>query len=354
MAVDLVVFSTLSRLQRIGSQMLTKFREETDAAVDAVRASANSRFQEVVDEASRLVNEEFEAIMQAIEDRRRVNEQRMGRLREQLASVTAQLDAVRRVQAMQAAFQSQEEAVARRGNLQEEAMLQQLKQRVRFLWQQRDEMSGGLQLPSQQRATIEFLSRSIKSASYSQRLFFTLKDQLQTLRERARREDEAALSHRTAVKQFADAAHRMTGGRAIMQASQIDANYRRPSTAAAVDHAYHSARSQQPSGQYGTSLADIANSPLSTFGLAEEPVTSTQRRHQQHQELGHGSTATSARSAVGQGSYTGQFQQQKPQYGQLDLVRSAQPLVRGASFAERLAAGVDASDAPAAAYFQPI
>ncbi len=302
--------------QRLGSAMLVKFREETEAAVDAVRASADGRYQEVLDEVHRLVNEEFEAIMRAIEEKNRVNEDRTARLREQLAITHAQLDAVRRLHAMQAAFHAagspDKRELARHAassSLEEESMLHELKRRVRGLWAEREELlaSSGLATRSHTRDKQAFLTRALRAAPFSTRLYHALKDTLHATEARARDQEALEAARLAAARQFADAAHVMTGGRAVLSlggpkqgGSAHQAQHAQHAHQAQYAHQAHAApitspRVQTGGGGLGTfkvpgssgggggaaggasagsrftnlSLAELASSPISSFGLSD-------------------------------------------------------------------------------------
>jgi chemotaxis protein MotB len=222
--------------ERIGSQMLVRFREETEVAVESIRASATQRFQLVVDEVAALVSEEFDMLVSSIEQQRSANEERVARLREQVALLAAQVEAVRRVSAAQAALQRGEASGQHQARLQEETRLQQLKQRVRRLWQERD---GDVALPSAQRTKLGFLLRAVRSAPFSARFNAVLLQHMRDARDRRVRRDADADAARAARDEFAGAAAHITGGRASVSFRGVGGG---------------------SSGRAGASLAEIASS----------------------------------------------------------------------------------------------
>jgi hypothetical protein len=203
--------------ERIGSQMVLKFREETEDAIEAVRSSATQRFQQVVDEVASLVSDEFDVLVSSIESQRSANEARVAKLREQSALITAQIEAIKKVSVMQSSMNRTSDDNLRssgpqlQARLQDEARLQQLKQRVRRLWDDRDD---GLTLPSSQRAKLTFLLRAVREAPYSARLYSVLQHHARNEQERRDRRDSdmaAAIAARNSLGVTASLA---SGGRA--------------------------------------------------------------------------------------------------------------------------------------------
>ena len=95
--VEAIQAAAALEADKLGQALLAKYREETEALAEAVRATAQSRFQEAVDDAGRVVSAEFDAVMGAMETRRALNAERARVLQEQLAVVDAQLAAMRRL-----------------------------------------------------------------------------------------------------------------------------------------------------------------------------------------------------------------------------------------------------------------
>ena len=203
--------------ERIGSQMVLKFREETEDAIEAVRSSATQRFQQVVDEVASLVSDEFDVLVSSIESQRAANEARVAKLREQSALITAQIEAIKKVSVMQSSMnRNSDENIRSSGpqlqaRLQDEARLQQLKQRVRRLWDDRDD---GLTLPSSQRAKLTFLLRAVREAPYSARLYSLLHQHSRNAQERRLIRDSDMSAAIAARNSLAGAASLASGGRA--------------------------------------------------------------------------------------------------------------------------------------------
>jgi len=203
--------------ERIGSQMVLKFREETEDAIEAVRSSATQRFQQVVDEVASLVSDEFDVLVSSIESQRAANEARVAKLREQSALITAQIEAIKKVSVMQSSMNRNSDDNIRssgpqlQARLQDEARLQQLKQRVRRLWDDRDD---GLTLPSSQRAKLTFLLRAVREAPYSARLYSLLHQHSRNAQERRLIRDSDMSAAIAARNSLAGAASLASGGRA--------------------------------------------------------------------------------------------------------------------------------------------
>jgi hypothetical protein len=206
--------------ERIGSQMVLKFREETEDAIEAVRSSATQRFQQVVDEVASLVSDEFDVLVSSIESQRAANEARVAKLREQSALITAQIEAIKKVSVMQSSINRNSDDNIRssgpqlQARLQDEARLQQLKQRVRRLWDDRDD---GLMLPSSQRAKLTFLLRAVREAPYSARLYSLLHQHSRNAQERRLIRESDMSAAMAARNSLAGAASFVSGGRAQLR-----------------------------------------------------------------------------------------------------------------------------------------
>jgi hypothetical protein len=206
--------------ERIGSQMVLKFREETEDAIEAVRSSATQRFQQVVDEVASLVSDEFDVLVSSIESQRAANEARVAKLREQSALITAQIEAIKKVSVMQSSMNRNSDDNIRssgpqlQARLQDEARLQQLKQRVRRLWDDRDD---GLMLPSSQRAKLTFLLRAVREAPYSARLYSLLHQHSRNAQERRLIRESDMSAAMAARNSLAGAASFVSGGRAQLR-----------------------------------------------------------------------------------------------------------------------------------------
>lgn len=110
--VDLARASAVAEADRLGQSMLARYRAEVEAAVEAIRAGANGRVQDAVDEAGKRVSSEFEALTSAMADKSKQNDERTARLRERIAEVDAQLDSARKAAAVEAAIAATKAATA--------------------------------------------------------------------------------------------------------------------------------------------------------------------------------------------------------------------------------------------------
>jgi hypothetical protein len=202
--------------------MISRFQDETEEAIATLRGAAELRFKEIVEAPSHQVSEEFEDIMQSLESKRRANVARAAALREQLVAVTAQLNAVARAGAgaeraagaRHAAFLAGARDPARAAA---ELELLRLKQAVRGLWRGAAAGGGaGDGAGAGAADKIIFLSRALKAARFSPRLYSALLAHARSLRANA---DRATASSRAVDS--ARAAYRATAQRMAAAAAQL-------------------------------------------------------------------------------------------------------------------------------------
>jgi hypothetical protein len=204
--------------ERMGQTLIARAQAEAAAAVEAIRGSAHSRFQEVVDEASRQVSEEFDAITAALEERSAVNADRLARVREQLAIVNSQLMAVRRVHAAHATKLAPggPNALSAKAPTPEEIQLHSLKLTVRKLWTMQTQSlpEGAKSLDASHPGSTEsrkrFLTDAIRSSPYNGAMHALLKTQMTSLQEASQKQRAAQSARREALRAFADAAHKLS------------------------------------------------------------------------------------------------------------------------------------------------
>lgn len=156
--------------------MLKQFEQATEEAIRSLRGAAELRFKEVIEEPSRQVSEEFEGVMQSLEEKRRANLERAAGLREQIAVVQSQLDSVTRynanIERSHAQLRATTSVANSRSNSDQELL--RLKQAVRGLWRGLDSAAHGGRATSVSIDKITFLSQCLKHAAYSPRLYAAL------------------------------------------------------------------------------------------------------------------------------------------------------------------------------------
>jgi hypothetical protein len=199
--------------------MLQKYREETENAIAALRSAAQARFQDVVEEPSRHVSEEFESVMQSLEEKRRQNAERVARIREQTSIVQSQLDGLRRMQSAQEALQ-RSSLSSSRGAPSAHAVqeLGRLKHSVRISWRHLENSSGALPL-EEAAQKITFLSRCLKYAPFSAKLYGALLAHARSLRSSADRKGADAAAVEAARRQYRETAARMAQAASQLHAS---------------------------------------------------------------------------------------------------------------------------------------
>lgn len=281
--------TAVAEAERLGAQLIARYRQETDATVDAMRSGAQARFQEVVDQAGHLVSQEFDAIMSTLDDKRRLNAERIARLREQLAMTTVQLDAVRRVVETSDRRPRQVPTPSSRSVMEfqldsppsaEAVQLQALKQAVRRLWQ-RYESTHGSVTAAEWRARASFLSEALRRSPYSAHVHNLLQQRMRASRDAAAKAAATDEARRAAMRGFADAAHRVTGGRATMDVSRLAAPsgadmglHRYSADAPGAQHAWR----ENGSSAAATSLSRPSSRDSSVEGRAAAVDASTMRR----------------------------------------------------------------------------
>jgi len=200
--------------------MLQHFAQATEEAIRSLRGAAELRFKEVIEEPSKQVSEEFESVMQSLEEKRRANLDRAAMLREQIGVVQSQLDSIGRYSATaarghasrNASFLASSRDSSRAGA---EVELVRLKQAVRTAWRLR-EGGGAGSTAAAATEKITFLSRCLRHAVFSPRLYAALLGHARTLRANADRS-----SANTRAVDAARAAYRATAQRMAEAAAQL-------------------------------------------------------------------------------------------------------------------------------------
>jgi hypothetical protein len=305
---------TAAEAERLGSQMLLKYREETDSAIEAVQASFTPLMQELVDEMGKTLPTEFDSIMKKVQEKTQANKEREIQLRERIASLTVEIDAMRRVQASHNAMvarQSQTLTLTRSAETEE---LRRLKLRVRQLWMEREAASIEMGYSANEIRGIkqEFLRKVLSVASYDSRLETKLGSLRRELWSRAQRTDAAAAAEEAARRYASETAHRLASGKGtvvtgtgvgsnrIVRGSTSIPTPNTPRTITLNDNLVSSplnipmsSRSSITSASHrstipvtrtpgGTSshhlgvtptLSDIASSPLVSFGIRDDELS---------------------------------------------------------------------------------
>jgi len=197
--------------------MLKQFEQATEEAIRSLRGAAELRFKEVIEEPSRQVSEEFEGVMQSLEEKRRANLERAAGLREQIAVVQSQLDSVTRYNANIERSHAQLRAttsLASRSNSDQELL--RLKQSVRGLWRGLESGAPAGRATSVSIDKITFLSQCLKHAAYSPRLYAALLGHARSLQTNS----ERSLANTKAVN-AARSSYRATAARMAKAAATL-------------------------------------------------------------------------------------------------------------------------------------
>jgi len=263
---------TAAEAERMGSQMLLKYREETDSAIEAVQASFTPLMQELVDEMGKTLPTEFDSIMKKVQEKTQANKERETQLREQIASLTVQIDAVRRVQATHNAMvarQSQNLTLTRTAETEE---LQRLKLRVRQLWMEREATAMEMGIPTHEIRIMkqEFLRKVLSVSQFDTRLETKLASIRRELWTRSQRTDAAAAAEEAARRYASETAHRLAVGKGtIVTGTGVGSNrILRGSTSIPT-----------PNTPRGTALHDnILSSPMHMPVSARSSITASTHR----------------------------------------------------------------------------
>jgi len=201
--------------------MLQQFELATEETIRSLRGAAELRFKEVIEEPSKQVSEEFESVMQSLEEKRRGNLERAAHLREQLGVVQAQLDSiarygatvVRSTAAKNAAFLASARDAPRASA---ELELVHLKQAVRAAWRERDARAGGPAGGAVAQERYIFLLHCLREAKFTPRLHAKLFAQTRALQAGS---DRTAADARAVAA--AHASYRATAARIAGVAAQL-------------------------------------------------------------------------------------------------------------------------------------
>lgn len=197
--------------------MLQQFESATEETIRSLRGAAELRFKEVIEEPSKKVSEEFESVMQSLEEKRRANIVRANHLREQISVVQAQLDSLERYNANvernqlqhQAHVYSSQQAVRAAS----ENELLSLKQSVRSVWRG---LENGSRASAVSTEKITFLSRCLKHAKYSHRLHAALLGHARSLRANSEKTKATSKSVDSAKAAYRATAARMAAASAML------------------------------------------------------------------------------------------------------------------------------------------